>query len=133
ELDSLISQTLVWSLLTSFLSLALLFLGQTCGGGMFSTMVARGAVGMKTLLGQGFRLLRGQWGRIILLFSLLAVGIVVLVTLSIASMLIFSFFTSVVLSDTGANFVVTIIVVVLGSLISFAILVIIGSFFFIRF
>src|SRR5699024_6428430 len=50
ELDSLISQTLVWSLLTSFLSLALLLLGQTITWVMFSTMVDRGAVGQKTLL-----------------------------------------------------------------------------------
>src|SRR5699024_3185066 len=133
ELDSLISQTLVWSLLTSFLSLALLFLGQTLSWLMFSTMVACRAVCMKTLLGQGFRLLRGHWGLILRLFLLVDACIVVSVTFSIALMLLFSFVTSVTLPDTGANNVGTIIGVLLGSLVTLAIPAIIGSFFFIRF
>src|SRR5699024_8052882 len=58
ELDSLISQTLVWPLLTSFLSLALLFLGHTFSWGMFSAMVSRGAVSLISLFGTVFRLLR---------------------------------------------------------------------------
>src|SRR5699024_10872433 len=47
----------------TMLSQLVMLLGQTFNWGMYSTMVARGAIGMKTSLSQGFRLLRGQWGR----------------------------------------------------------------------
>lgn len=54
------------------ISQVVLALGQTFNWGMYSFMVARGAIGVKTSLSQGFRLLRGQWGRLIGLLALLA-------------------------------------------------------------
>ena len=59
------------------LSQLVMLLGQTLNWGMYSAMVARGAIGMKTSLGQGFRLLRGQWGRLIGLIALLIAAVVV--------------------------------------------------------
>lgn len=59
------------------LSQLVMLLGQTLNWGMYSAMVARGAIGMKTSLGQGFRLLSGQWGRLIGLIALLIAAVVV--------------------------------------------------------
>lgn len=63
---------------TVLLSQVVMVVGQVFSWGMYSTMVARGAIGMSTSLSQGFRLLRGQWGRLIVLLLLVAAGIVVL-------------------------------------------------------
>lgn len=64
----------------TILSQLVMMLGQTFNWGMYSTMVARGAVGMKTSLGQGFRLLSGQWGKLIGLLALLVLAMIVLWT-----------------------------------------------------
>lgn len=65
-------------LVTVFISQIVMVLGHTFSWGMYATMVARGAVGMKTSLGQGFRLMRGQWGRLLGLLGLIAAAIIVL-------------------------------------------------------
>ena len=129
QLDSLVSQTLIWSLLASFLSQAVLLLGQTFNWGMYSIMVARGAVGMKTTLGQGFRLLRGQWGRIFLLLLLIAAGIVVLTL--VFALLVF-FVVSGTVSNADSNNVGTIIGAILATMAVMAIPAVIGLFFMIR-
>lgn len=59
------------------LSQLVLFVGQTFNWGMYSIMMGRGAVNMKTTLGQGFRLLRGQWGKLVGLLALMALAILV--------------------------------------------------------
>lgn len=59
------------------LSQLVMLLGQTFNWGIYSTMVARGAIGMKTTLGQGFRLLRGQWPKLIGFIVLLVAAVFV--------------------------------------------------------
>jgi len=61
----------------TMLSQLVMLLGQTFNWGMYSAMVARGAIGMKTSLSQGFRLLRGQWGKLIGFIALLILAVVV--------------------------------------------------------
>lgn len=60
------------------LSQLVLLIGQTFNWGMYAIMVGRGAVDMKTALAQGFRLLRGQWGKLVGLLALLVVAIVLM-------------------------------------------------------
>lgn len=128
QLNSFVSQTLIWSALATFVSQTVLILGQTFSWGMYSTMVARGAVGMKTSLGQGFRLLSGQWGRIILLFLLVAAGMVVLT-------LIFVLLLGVIagmFSNADSNNPSAVIAVILALMVAMAIPAIIGVFFIVR-
>lgn len=69
------------SLVSSFASTVGLFvlaqlvllMGQILNWSLFSPMVARAAIGLKTPMGQAFRLIRAQWGRIIGLGLLLLV------------------------------------------------------------
>ena len=58
------------------LSQLVLMVGQTFNWGMYSIMMGRGAIDMKTSLSQGFRLLRGQWGKLIGLLALMVVAII---------------------------------------------------------
>lgn len=59
------------------LSQLVLFVGQTFNWGMYSIMMGRGAINMKTSLSQGFRLLRGQWGKLVGLLALMVVAVIV--------------------------------------------------------
>lgn len=61
----------------SLLSQVVMLLGQTFSWGLYSAMVARGAIGLNTSLSQGFRLMRGQWGRLVGLLGLLIAAVIV--------------------------------------------------------
>ena len=58
------------------LSQLVLLVGQTFNWGLYSIMMGRGAINMKTSLGHGFRLLRGQWGKLVGLLALMIVAVV---------------------------------------------------------
>src|SRR5690625_1338735 len=75
QLDRLFSGATFGVLAAGVLSQLVLVLGQLFNWGMYSAMVARSSVGLKTSLGQGFRLLRGQWGRLIGLVALLIAAV----------------------------------------------------------
>lgn len=75
QLDRLFSGATFGVLAAGVLSQLVLMLGQLFNWGMYSAMVARSSVGLKTSLGQGFRLLRGQWGRLIGLVALLIAAV----------------------------------------------------------
>lgn len=60
------------------LSQLVLVVGQTFNWGMYSIMMGRGAINMKTSLSQGFRLLRGQWGKLVGLLALMVVAVIVI-------------------------------------------------------
>lgn len=83
QLDQLFSGATFGVLAAGMLSQLVLVLGQLFNWGMYSAMVSRGSVGMKTSLGQGFRLLRGQWGRLIGLVALLIAAVVVFTVLTV--------------------------------------------------
>lgn len=77
-LDQFFSSALLGFLGSAVLSQVVLVVGQTFNWGIYSIMVGRGAIGMKTSLGQGFRLLRGQWGKLTGLLALIFVALVVI-------------------------------------------------------
>ncbi|OAV59514.1 glycerophosphoryl diester phosphodiesterase membrane domain-containing protein [Enteractinococcus helveticum] len=60
------------------LSQLVLMVGQTFNWGMYSIMLGRGAIDMKTSLSQGFRLLRGQWGKLVGLLALMVAAVIVI-------------------------------------------------------
>lgn len=113
----------------TMLSQLVLLLGQTFNWGIYSTMVARGAVGMKTSLGQGFRLLSGQWGKLIGLLALLVLAMIVLWT--VALLLVFLVFTVTFAGgepESGAAIAAT----VFGMLAALALPVLVALYFAIR-
>ena len=73
-----------------------LVVGQTFNWGIYSVMVGRGAIGMRTSLTQGFRLLRGQWGRLVGLL-----GLAIVVTLLLYAIVAALVFLAVMLGVTG--------------------------------
>lgn len=111
------------------LSQLVMLLGQTFNWGMYSAMVARGAVGMKTSLGQGFRLLRGQWGKLIGLIALLIAAVfVVWLVVAVLAFVVISVSFSGGEPQSGAG----VAAVVFGMLAAIFVPLLVGLFFAIR-
>lgn len=106
-----------------------LLLGQTFNWGIYSTMIARGAIGMKTSLGQGFRLLRGQWGRLIGLIALLILA-VILVWAAVVALLFLVYLVTFAGGEPESG--PAIAALVFGVLLSIFIPLLVGLFFAIR-
>lgn len=97
SLDFVASSAIGLMIAASVSQLALI-VGQTFNWGMYSIMVGRGAIGMRTSLSQGFRLLHGQWGRLLGIL-----GLAIAVTLLLYGIVIALFFLAVMLGVTGAE------------------------------
>lgn len=111
------------------LSQLVMLLGQVLSWGMYSAMIARGAIGLKTSLGQGFRLLRGQWGRLIGLIALLIAAVVVVwLVAALLAFLVVAVAFAGGQPESGAGAAVT----VLGALVALALPLLAGVFFAIR-
>lgn len=129
QLDSIFSNAGTGFFVSMFLSQIVMILGQTFNWGMYSIMVMRGAIGMKTTLSQGFRLLRGQWGRLIGLLFLIAAGFIALGL--IFALLVF-LFAAVMFSGGEPQGSAAIVLGILGALAMFLIPTVIGMYFLIR-
>lgn len=129
QLDEIFTDAGGGFIITMFLSQIVLILGQTFTWGMYSIMVARGAVGLKTSLSQGFRLLRGQWGRLIGLLLLMAAGFIALWLIFI--LLVF-LFVAVMFAGGEPEGTAAIVMAILGVLAVFIVPVLIGLYFVIR-
>lgn len=81
-MEQLFSGSLISFLGAAVLSQVVMFVGQTFNWGIYSIMIARSAIGTKTTVGQGFVLLRGQWGKLIGLIVLLVVALAVVYTIT---------------------------------------------------
>lgn len=129
QLDQIAPGTSIGVMVASLFSSVVMVVGQTFTWGMYSTMVARGAIGMKTTLGQGFRLLRGQWGRLIGLALLMIVGAILLSALFLVLLLLFIavLFSGATQDDIGA-----VLLVFLGALVIGFLVVAFGTYFMIR-
>ena len=113
----------------ALLSQLVMLLGQVFSWGMYSAMIARGAIGIKTSLSQGFRLLRGQWGRLIGLIALIiAAVIVVWVVALLLAFLVFAVAFAGGEPETNAGAAAAI----LGALLVMVLPLLAGAFFAIR-
>ena len=129
EFDQIFSGAGIGFFGAMILSQLVMLLGQTFNWGMYSAMAARGAVGMKTSLSQGFRLLSGQWGRLLGLLALLVLAMIVLWTVVILlAFLVFAVTFAGGEPESGAAIAAT----VFGVLAAFAIPLLVGLYFAIR-
>ncbi|MDN5837793.1 MAG: glycerophosphoryl diester phosphodiesterase membrane domain-containing protein [Yaniella sp.] len=104
ELGQAMDGFAIWILVSMLLAQIATAFGYVFTWGIYSTMVGRGAVGMKTSLGQGFRLLRGQWGRLIGLTLLIFAGIVIatVITALFVGLFVYLFFSDIEPTNGGA-------------------------------
>lgn len=104
ELGQAMDGFAIWILVSMLLAQIATAFGYVFTWGIYSTMVGRGAVGMKTSLGQGFRLLRGQWGRLIGLTLLIFAGIVIatVITALFVGLFGYLFFSDIEPTNGGA-------------------------------
>lgn len=129
QFDQLFSGAMMGFVGSMMLSQLILIVGQTFNWGMYSVMVARGSVGMKTSLGQGFRLLRGQWGRLIGLLALMIVAILVLyLVMILLALLVFGILFAGGEPESGA----AIALGILGILAAIFVPLLVGAYFGIR-
>ncbi len=94
----------IWILVSMLLGQIAMVFGYVFTWGIYSTMVGRAAIGMKTLLGQGFQLLRGHWGRLIGLTLIIFAGFVIatLITALFVGVFIYVFFSDFEPANGGA-------------------------------
>ena len=104
ELGQAMDGFAIWILVSMLLAQIATAFGYVFTWGIYSTMVGRGAVGMKTSLSQGFRLLRGQWGRLIGLTLLIFAGIVIatVITALFVGLFVYLFFSDIEPTNGGA-------------------------------
>lgn len=92
-----------------------LVIGQTFNWGIYSIMIGRGAVGLSTSLGQGFRLLRGQWGKLV---GLMVLGLLAMVAFGLIIALLMFLVVAVAFSgsepDTGLAIGLTVLAMLLA-------------------
>ncbi|NWN88376.1 MAG: glycerophosphoryl diester phosphodiesterase membrane domain-containing protein [Micrococcaceae bacterium] len=105
-IDNFVSGSGVGFLATTLLSVVTLVLGHVFNWAIYSVMIARSAIGMKTSLSQGFRFLRGQWGRLIGVLALMLAALFVLyIVMILVGVLTFTLiFAGVEPGDFGAIF-----------------------------
>ncbi|HIY86566.1 MAG TPA: glycerophosphoryl diester phosphodiesterase membrane domain-containing protein [Candidatus Yaniella excrementavium] len=103
-----ISQTMgvsaIWIIVSMLLAQIATVFGYVFTWGIYSTMVGRAAIGIKTFLGQGFRLLRGHWGRLIGLTLMIFAGFVIaiLMTVLFVGFFVYLFFNDFEPANGGA-------------------------------
>lgn len=130
QLDEVFSPaTGIGVLISVLFSPIIMLVGLTFVWGMYAAMVARGATGMKTSLGQGFRFLSGHWGRLIGFALLMLVGVVILTILF--ALLSFLFLT-VIFAGSDQPGIGTAFVGFLGVVLAGLMVAALGMYFYVR-